>query len=212
MKLCIKTKHCVLLWMLFLVHCIHMGEPEYFPINVKYLFHEVHAKGFESMIQLINPWLKKSTELRKEEFAIGSSVEIEYAVRKAFTIALSRTNRDGVVSSLLQYIQSRTSTKADFYDTVFIISQQSIKGLKNSRRSPIERATYFTILENINEALTPYISKQPRAREVLELIAQARLVIPESVHNIRYLHALENKTFSPSVVARSLLKKNLPQE
>ena len=189
-----------------------MESSNYLPATVEHLFHEVHAKGFESMMKIINPWLKKSTVLRKEEFAFGGSSEIEYSIRRAFTIALSRTNQDGVVSSLLQHIQSRTSTKADFYDTIFVITQKSIKGLRNRRRSPIERATHYIILENINEVLTPYISTYPRAREVLESIAQARLIIPDSVHDARYIHALEDKNFSPSVVATFLLKKNPPRE
>ena len=211
-KFFIPIKYLNLLWSVLLVHCIHTGTKNYLPTNIEYLFHEVHAKGFEGMMKLINPWLQKSTQLRKEEFAIGSSVEVEYSIRRAFTIALSRINHDGVVMRLLQHIQSRTSTKADFYDIVFIISQQAVKGLRNPKRSPTERATYYTILENINEALTPYISTYPRAREVLTLIAKSRLKVPESIHNVRYLHALENKTFSPSAVAQFLLRKNPPQE
>ena len=208
----IKKIYFNFLWILFFVGCVHMSEPEYLQPQLKYLFHEVHAKGFEGMLQLIDPWIKKSTKLRKEEFAMGGSAEIENAVQKAFMIALCRSNHDGVVHSLVQHIQSKTSTKANFYDTILIITKKSIRGLRNSKRSPVERATHYTILENINETLTPYIAKQPLARNILEIIAQARLRIPESVHNARYIHALENKTYSPSVVAHYLLRKNPPQK
>ena len=212
MELCIKTKHFSIFWALLLVHCVHIGEPEYLPPQVDYLFHEIHAKGFEGMLQLVNPWVKKSTELRKAEFAIGSSVEIENVVQKAFMIAFCRSNHDGVVQNLIQHIQSKTSTKANFYDTISAITKKAIRGLRNTQRSPVERATYYTVLENVNETLTPYISKHPPARRILEMIAKARLRIPESVHNTRYIHALESKTHSPSSVAHYLLRKNPAEE
>ena len=212
MALCSIIRH-LLLWIsaLFLLHCTHTGEREYLPANLPYFFNELHVKGYEGMMDLINPWLDKASNIREQEFSIGSSSEMDPTIRQAYFIALSRAHHDSVVDKLIKNIRSRTSTKTDFFPLMSVIARQSSAGVKNPDRSPLERATYFYILENVITAVSAYVINDKRAVEILQIIAVADIEIPDSVHNERYIHALEPRSLSPSKVAKNILKKNISQ-
>jgi len=208
MVLCSKIRH-LLLWVvaLFLLHCVHTGEREYLPADLPYFFNELHVKGYEGMMDLINPWLAKARDIRKQEFSIGSSAEMDPVIRQAYIIALSRAHHDFVVDKLIKNIRSRSDTKTDFFPIMSVIARQSSAGIKNPGRSPLERATYFYILENIIASVSTYAINDKRAVEVLQIIASADIEIPNSVHNERYIHALEPRNLSPSKVAKNILDK-----
>ncbi len=212
MALCSIIKHLPVWGLaLFLLHCTHTSEREYLPANLPYFFNELHVKGYEGMVDLIDPWLEKARGIRKQEFSIGSSSEMNPTIRQAYIIALSRAHHDSVVDKLIKNIRSRTSTKTDFFPLISTIARQSSAGLKNKDRSPLERATYFYILENIITAVSAYIISDQRALEILQIIAEADIEIPESVHNERYIHALEPQSLSPSQVAKNILEKTVSQ-
>jgi len=210
MPLCSIIRH-LLLWtiVLSLLNCTHTGDKDYLPVNVPYFFSELHVKGYEGMMELINPWLAKASDIRAEEFSIGSSLEMDPTIRQAYIIALSRAHHDAVVDKLVKSIRFRTSTKADFFSMMSVIARQSSAGLKNPDRSPLERATYFYILENIITATSVHIVNDKRVTEILQIIANANINIPDAVHNERYLHALEPRSLSPSEVAKNILKKSI---
>ena len=210
MALCSIIRH-LLLWIiaLSLLHCTHMGDREYLPANLSHFFNELHVKGYEGMMDLINPWLEKARDIREQEFSIGSSSEMDPTIRQAYIIALSRAHHDSVVDTLIKNIRSRTSTKTDFFPLMSVIARQASAGLKNPDRSPLERATYYYILENIITAVSAYVINDKRAVEILQIIATADIEIPDSVHNERYIHALEPRSLSPSKVAENILEKNI---
>ena len=212
MALCSIIKHLPIwgLALLFL-HCTHMSDREYLPANVPYFFNELHVKGYEGMIDLIEPWLKKARDIRQQEFSIGSSSEMNPTIRQAYIIALSRAHHDSVVMKLIKNIRSRTAVQTDFFSIITVIAKQSCAGLKNKDRSPLERATYFYILENIITAVSAYMTSDKRAVEILQIIAEADIEIPDFVHNERYIHALEPQSLSPSQVAKNVLKKTVSQ-
>lgn len=208
MALCSKIRH-LLLWVaaLSLLHCMHTGEREYLPANLPYFFNELHVKGYEGMMDLINPWLAKARNIRKQEFSIGSSSEMDPTIRQVYIIALSRAHHDSVVDKLVKNIRSRTDTKTDFFPIMSVIARQSSAGIKNPDRSPLERATYFYILENIITSVSAHIVSDKRAVEILQIIATADIKVPDSVHNERYIHALEPRSLSPSKTAKNILGK-----
>ena len=196
---------------MFLLHCTHTADREYLPAHLPYFFNELHVKGYKEMMDLIDPWLEKASNIRKQEFSIGSSSEMEPVVRQAYIIALSRARHDSVVDKLVKNIRSRTSLKANFFPIMSAIARQSAAGIKNPDRSPLERATYFYILENVITSVSTYIISDKRAIEILKLIAEANIKIPKKLHNERYVHALEPQRLSPSKVAKSILKKSISQ-
>ena len=196
---------------LFLLHCTHTGDREYLPANLPHFFNELHAKGYEGMVELIEPWMEKARDIRKQEFSIGSSSDMIPTIRQAYIIALSRAHHDSVVDKLVQNIRSRTSTKSDFFQIMSTIARQSSAGLKNPDRSPLERATYLYILENVISSVSAYIVSDKRVVEILKIIAEADIEIPESVYNERYIHALEPRSLSPSQVAKNILEKTVSQ-
>ncbi|MDE0152125.1 MAG: hypothetical protein OXK80_06515 [Bdellovibrionales bacterium] len=210
MALCSIIRHLLLSAIaLSLLHCTHTGDKEYLPANLSYFFSELHVKGYEGMMELIDPWLEKARKIREEEFSIGSSSEMAPTIRQAYIIALSRAHHDSVVDKLVKNIRSRTSTKTDFFPMISVIARQSSAGLKNPDRSPLERATYFYILENIITSVSTYVVSDKRAVEILQIIANADIEVPDSVHNERYIHALEPRSLSPSKVAENILKKTI---
>lgn len=212
MVLCSIIKHLPFWFaVLFLLHCTHISNREYLPAHLPYFFNELHIKGYEGMMDLIQPWLAKARKIRKQEFAIGSSWEMDPTIRQAYIIALSRARHDSVVDKLVQNIRSSTAVKTDFFPLMTAIARQAVAGIKNPDRSPLERATYFYILENIIAGVSVYIVSDKRALKILQLIAEADIEIPAEVHNERYIHALESQRLSPSEKAKNILEKNISQ-
>ncbi len=212
MALCSIIKHLPVwgLTLLFL-HCTHTSDREYLPAQLPYFFNELHVKGYEGMMKLIEPWLKKASDIRKEEFSIGSSLEMDPTIRQAYIIALSRSHHDSVVVKLIKNIRSRTSVKTDFFSVITTIAKQSSAGFKNKDRSPLERATYLYVLENIITAVSAYTTSDKRAVDILRIIASADIEIPDLVHNERYIHALEPQSLSPSQTAENILEKTVSE-
>ena len=212
MALCSKMKHLPFWFaVLFLLHCTHTSNREYLPAHLPYFFNELHIKGYEGMMDLIQPWLAKAQNIRKQEFAIGSSLEMAPTIRQAYIIALSRARHDSVVDKLIKNIRSSTAGKTDFFPLMTAIARQAAAGIRNPDRSPLERATYFYVLENIIAGVSAYIVNDKRAVNILQLIAEADIKIPEEVHNERYIHALEPQRLSPSEKAKNILEKNISQ-
>lgn len=213
MVLCSIMKHLPLWFaVLFLLHCTHTSKNrEYLPAHLPYFFNELHIKGYEAMMDVIHPWLEKARNIRKQEFSIGSSSEMNPTIRQAYIIALSRARHDSVVDKLIKNIRSSTAGKADFFLLMSMIAKQSSAGIKNPDRSPLERATYFYVLENIIAGVSAYVVSDKRAVEILRLIAEADIKIPEKVHSERYIHAMEPQRPSPSETAENILEKNISQ-
>lgn len=212
MALCSIIRHWPLwCFSFFLLHCTHTSGRDYLPAHLPYFFNELHVKGYEGMMDLIDPWLEKARAIRKQEFSIGSSSEMDPTIRQAYIIALSRAHHDSVVDKLIKSIRSRTATKANFFPIMSAIARQSSAGLKNPDRSPLERATYFYILENIVTSISVYIVSDKRAVEILRVIAEADIEIPDPIHNERYIHALEPRSLSPSEVAKNILEKTISE-
>ena len=191
---------------LFLFQCSHTQTPEYLPAQLPYFFNKLHVKGYEGMMDLIEPRLREARNLRKNEFVIGASSEMAPIIRGAYVIVLSRANHDRVVSRLIQNLHGETQQKADFYDIMLSIARQSVPGFKNKDRSPLERATYLYILENVISSVRPHLKNNPSAKNIMHFIVEGKIKIPEEVHNVRYLHALEPESLSPSVQAQNILK------
>ena len=194
MVLCSIIKHLSLWFVaICLLHCTHTANREYLPAHLPHFFNELHIKGYEGMMEIIDPWLEKARNIRKQEFSIGSSSEMNPTIRQAYIIALSRAYHDSVVDKLVKNIRSQTASKTDFFPLMSNIAKQAVAGVKNPDRSPLERATYFYILENIITSVSLYIVNDKRAVEILQVIASADIEIPEEIHNERYLHALSLK-------------------
>lgn len=200
-------------WLLIslLFHCSHSNKIEYLPARLDYFFHDLHIKNYESVMDMIKPWLIQARHLNKEiprETQLeGGEPEVKQAVQKALIIALSKPGHDNTVTRLVQNIRDQTQAYADFFGILFNITRRACSGIKNEDRSPLERATYFYILENIIVEIRPDVKENDSAKNILSYIQQAKITIPTSVHSARYMQVLESQTLSPSQIANQILKK-----
>ena len=215
--ICSVMKHKFQPFLLFLAilpffHCSHSQTRDYLPVKTRHFFHELHIKGYEQMSSLIEPWIEKAGKINQEipreiQIEQGGSPEIKQAVQEALIIALSKPGHDNTVSRLVQNIQRRTGVYSDFWSVMDNISKKACSGVKSEDRSPLERATYFYILENIISELRPYVENSDPAKNILSFIQHADIKIPPSVHSERYIRVLEPQTLSPSKLAKKVLNQ-----
>ena len=204
-------KHRLLLIFLIwpLVQCSHRDKRAYLPAQLDYFFTELHPKGYEKMEELIHPLLVEASQENKKvglrEMGEGSP-EVKQAIRQALIIVLSKPGHDASVSRLVRRIQSRTQVYVDFWGTLSNITRSACAGLKNEERSPMERATYFYMLENIIAQLRPMVKENDEAKNILSYIAQAKIKVPKKVHSKRYMEVLEENILSPSKLASKILR------
>ena len=208
------VKYCLFLVNLTCLHCSHLSSKESISASLDYFFDDLQAKDFSQMKQLTDPWTSKTQYPQAERqdndsFVIADDMSEEdhdAYLSKALTLILSRPPRDNVVQRLFQHI--RRKVKLDrLYPILMNITRKACIGIKNKKRSALERATYFYILENIITEIRPYINKHKPARAILHLIRTSRISIPDDVHRERYIRALEPQTSSPSKLAEELLER-----
>lgn len=193
--------------------------------SLDYFFDELQIKEYQKISEIISPWVNrlntpiKNTSSKNEspeslltDLEIGHLDEISeddygYFSRKAFVVILSRPSRDQVNKRLIQNLRNKPYINEHYFTLLKVIARQSSSALKNKNRSPLERATHLYILENLISELSPYGREKEEVQEILQMIVDAQIDIPDEVHRERYVRALQPQTVSPSSIARQILKR-----
>ena len=153
-------------------------------------------------MELIEPWLKKASDRsEKKEFSIGSSSEMDpYDTPGLHYCIVSSASRFCGGSKLIKNVRSRTSVKTDFFSAYHSHCQAVFcRALKISRPLSFGKSNVFLCFGkyyHIRQRCTR--SNDKRAVEhFTESLPQADIKIPDSVHNERYIHALEPRSPVP---------------
>ena len=188
---------------MFPLHCLHLRTKEYLPTSLEYFFDALQTKDYESMRNIIR---KKTTQIAQSRQQ-GDTITEEFYVQQALLIVLSKPNRDNMNRKLLQKIKQDGQLYGDkWFDYLMNVTQKACLAIQNKERSSIERATYLYIIENIIEEVSLHLQKVPKAQTIFVYIKDAKIKIPEEVHEVRYIRSLKPQVKSPSAIAKQWLQ------
>lgn len=167
----------------------------------------------EKVQDIVKKKLQRAADLQAaqvdDENDEGIAVEPEAIenLKDALRIVLSRPDqRDGLKSTMWSRLRQELLDLNSLDPVLESLTQDAIKGLKNTANSPKVVATYVYVLENLMSEIKPDVATTPIYKKVVESIRDAKIKIPKEVLDKNLLKSM-NKPTSPSETAAKILPK-----
>ena len=186
-----------ILILLFLLSCFSFGE---------YNYRQLILKEYEDMEKIVNKQIALSRKAAKKdgEAFEGALSEIKKALSTVFMHPTDGTN-----STLLSLLRAEVINYTPFWKIIMDITRDSLNIFESSASSTLQLASHLYILENVLSYIQNRSPYQEEFNSILKLIVKAKIEIPNAVSNHRFMTAGAAKPHSPSLKARTLLKKRL---
>ncbi len=164
-------------------------------------YSKLQTKNLDEMQVMVQAKMKvASTALDDED--VDTAVT---ALRDALRIALSRPDSDNMVAGLVSEIRPRLRDLDAFEKTVRQLADEAMAGLKNKKEKPTQRATHLIVLENILGEFKPDVKTNPEVKKLFVEIRDAKIEIPDVVHNDMRLRGMFKAPASPSDIAAKII-------
>ena len=180
-----------------LFSCFSFGE---------YNYRQLMLKEYEDMERIINEKIalsRKAAEQDGEDFegALG-------ALKEGLSIVFMHPT-DGVNNTLLSLLSAEVINYTPFWKVIQDIVSSSLNIFESSSSSTLQKASHLYILENILSYIQHRSLYEGGFHSILKLIAKAEIEIPDAVNNHRFMTAGKAKLHSPSLKAKTMLRKRL---
>jgi hypothetical protein len=124
---------------------------------------------------------------------------------KAERILLSRPDSDNMVSKLASDVRREISAFGAYDDLLQTLTNEAISAFKEDLHLPTQvQTTYLFMLENLMSEMKGQVADDPRARQMLAQIRDAKIEVPYDVTRERKLQGMF-LTDPPSEEARRIL-------
>lgn len=167
--------------------------------ELSYTYSKLKLLDLDQMSDLIQDRLNRYKKTGNEDL-------LEDALR----ICLARPDEDGMVEKLIENIRFSLDSNEQWEELVENTVQKSTDKLKDETTAVEDQVSYLILLENLVAQFRPEFLKQDESPQfesrIIERIAEADIVVSDAAANEQKLN-LMNAVFSPSDVAREMLRK-----
>lgn len=165
-------------------------------------YSRLQTKNLDEMRALIQGKLNEAQSALDDEDDVDAAVK---SLQEGLRVALSRPDGDNMVTTLVADIRPRLKDLDAFEKSIDKIAVDAMAGLKNKKEKPTLRATHLIVLENILGEFKPDVKNSADIKKTFTRIRDAKIEIPEEVHNDLRLRGMFKSPVSPSDIAAKII-------
>lgn len=158
-------------------------------------FTELQIKDYDQMTQMVEEKVNesKAIAIKMQEKGLDEEGD-EVAIAKlkdALELILSRPNKDNMVAKLAPLVRTELNNYSAFESTMSSIATQAVQAIGNESLSIVQRSTAVFVLENILSEVKPVLSRNEEFRNMVRMIRDAKIEIPDKVAANRKLTSMD---------------------